>query len=141
MLLLLPLLVAGERGLLRQKLRAWTAMFGASLLAIGALYLPVSQIAAYIAIDLIAGAIVLRHPAGVAQKAIGLLFVMMVLFHIGFKLAGNPWNMGGYLNAQLVVGWLQLACLFAWGVDDVLGRAYRRYGIARRQAVARRSDR
>jgi hypothetical protein len=76
----------------------------------------------------------------VAQKAIGLLFAMMVMFHVGFLLADKPVNMGGYLDAQGIVGWMQLVCLLMWGVDDAAGRAYRRDGPDRDQVPARRGD-
>lgn len=103
-----------------QKLRTWSAMFVGSVVAA---FLPPMAIGAYIVIDSLSGGIVLSHPAGKAQRAIGLLFAIMVLFHIGF-LAFTLLNSGVpngelYLARQAQVGWAMFGLLFAWGVADV----------------------
>ena len=126
MVCLLPLLAAGSP---RQvfgfpipwgaKLRTWVVLFAASLAA----WVVISPVS-YGVIDAIAGYLVLRHPRGEAQRAIGFLFVGMLGTDIGFFAASalypGPHDLAGYLNFSALLGWLQWACLAAWGAGDVL---------------------
>lgn len=118
MLLTLPLMAAGP------KLRVWLAMLGASIAALLLPALPIGApppigtIAAYIAIDFIAACIVLKSPAGWVQRAIGGLFAGMLFFHIGFFVASDGSNVVAYVDKLTAIGWVQWACLFAWGLFD-----------------------
>jgi len=127
MICLIPLMFG------QAKARTWAALMGAAL---AASVLPF--MAAFVVIDLIAAAVVLRRPAGIAQRMIGLLFVGMVFYEIGFLLSDG--NQRGLLVASLVaLGWLQWAVLAGWGAYDACGYCLRRFGLARRSvAPARR---
>lgn len=97
------------------RLRTWAAL---SLSSLAGLLLPPVSVEAYIVVDLLAAALVLRRPAGCAQKVIGLLFAWMVTFHCGFIVSGqHDWV--SYYDRQAAIGWAQLACLAAWGLRDV----------------------
>lgn len=106
------------------RVRTWLALFGAGYLGhlanrnIGNVD---ALMTAYIALDLAAAAIVLVRPAGIAQKAIGLCFAVMVLAHVGvvFATAIGPISTVVYddLNARL--GWAQFLILLLWSCDDV----------------------
>lgn len=109
MLLALPLMWGGA------KPRVWIAMFAGS---IAALYAPF--VAAYMLIDLACSALVLKRPACQAQKAIGLLFVAMALFDLGyyFSMRADPMGFARFLSA---LGWIQFAILVCWGTYDRFG--------------------
>lgn len=103
----------------RQMLRTWAAVMGASVAA----YF-VQDIVAYMAIDAIAAAVVMARPAGYAQKAIGAIFVSMLMFDLGFFLSPhNGWDL--FLLASTVAGWVQWLILGAWAGHDAWGRYYR----------------
>lgn len=117
MLLILPFIVWQAKFAM---VRTWAALMVNSLLA--GLF-PV--VAAFIVIDGLSAAVVLRRPMGLAQRAIGLLFAGMVLTHVGFLLSPQA---SGLLHwqANMLIGWLQFGCLFLWGafnaVEFVAGR-------------------
>lgn len=127
------------------KLRTWLALMGASLAAMA---FPPLSVGAYIAIDGVAGIIVLAKPAGPVQKLIGELFMLMVCFHLGFALSSAFWPVDGadqfYYQANAATGWLQFAILLGWGLWDagkaLVGVADRRR-IARAEILARAADR
>lgn len=98
-----------------EMLRTWLAMFGTS---IGALL--VQDVVAYIAIDAVCAAIVMARPSGLAQKAIGALFILMVMFDLGFFLSPRA-DWGMFANSLSVVGWVQWAILGVWAGHDVWG--------------------
>lgn len=128
MLCLLPLMADPA------KMRTWGALMGASLAAMFAPFL-----AAFVVIDLIAGAIVLRHPRGCAQRMIGLLFAGMVFFELGFLISdGNQRDL--LMTSLVALGWAQWAMLATWGAYDAAGYCIRRLGFARRSLVAERRD-
>lgn len=78
------------------------------------------QAVIYITIDLVAGWVILRKkPSGCAQKTIGVLFGFMATFSIGFFISSNGSNVDFYANTQGAMGWLQLACLALWGMNNV----------------------
>ena len=117
MLALLPLM----RG--RARLRTWLALMSACA---AAWIFP--TIAAHIAIDILAGAVVLKRPKGLAQKIIGFLFVAMILFSTGylFSSQSNPLSLQ---SGMIVMGWLQWAVLLSWGVYDLARDRRSRTGI------------
>jgi hypothetical protein len=117
MLMIAPLM----RG--HEMLRTWVAMFGAS---IGALL--VQDVVAYIAMDAICAAIVMARPSGLAQKAIGALFVLMVMFDLGFFLSPRA-DWGLFASSLSLVGWTQWAILGAWAGHDAWGH-YRSWSDA-----------
>jgi hypothetical protein len=101
----------------RQKQRTWVAMFGASV----ATYF-VHDPVGFLAIDAIAAAIVVARPSGLPQKAIGGLFVWMMMFDLGFLLSPHAgWDLFFTLSTGL--GWFQWMILAGWEGHD----AWRRY--------------
>lgn len=107
MLCLLPLMFGGA------KPRTWLAVMGSSVMA---MILPLSPIA-YLAIDIACGGLVLARPAGVAQRAIGLLFACMAIIDLGFLLSEQLAPMSYYWTLS-VLGWGQFAILACWGTHD-----------------------
>lgn len=106
----------------RQKTRTWAAIAIGSVLA---WFLPPVSVAGYLVLDTLSAALVLRKPAGLTQRAIGLLFAIMILVHAGFAISDQRgWSL--YYSLQEAVGWLQLSCLFAWGAYDGLVALLRR---------------
>lgn len=126
MLWLLPLLfvqVASGGGWPFHKLRTWAAVLGSSVAAY--LVTPTEGYApllAYALIDFSAACIVLVKPAGVAQRAVGLAYVAMILFHCGAGAGGNYSGDGFYRTFLISAGWFQWAVLLVWSGWDV-GRA------------------
>jgi len=110
MLMLAPLM----RG--RQKLRTWVAVFGAS----AATYF-VHDPLGYFVIDAVATLIVLARPAGLPQKAIGLMFVFMMCFDFGFMFSPR-YGEGLFISASVFLGWVQFLILGAWEGHDRLRR-------------------
>jgi hypothetical protein len=126
MLCLLPLMWG------QAKLRTWGALFGASLAALFAPFL-----SAFVVIDLVAAAVILRAPAGFAQRSIGALFVGMILFEIGFLLSeGN--QQGLMLSGLQALGWAQWAILATWGAYDAFRYCFRGAGPVGRSLPAGR---
>lgn len=111
MIALAPLL----RG--NQMRRTWVAMFGASV----ATYF-FHGVTAFIAIDAIAAALVIARPSGLAQKAIGALFVCMLLFDLGFYLSPQE-NVDLFRAILIGIGWFQWFILLGWTGHDY----WRRY--------------
>lgn len=125
MLALLLFLLCDRRNIGGPKCRVWLAMFGASL---AALYVPFA--AGFLVIDLLAGALVLKRPAGVAQRCIGLLFAGMAVFDIGYIIGGAQ-APGQFVQFMSLIGWLQFSILLAWGLYDRWGFDVRRAWIGR----------
>lgn len=96
-------------------LRTWAAMMGGSL-ATFTFHSPES----WFIIDAISAAIVLRPLAGLMQKAIGICFVGMMFFSLGFIIGGQA-DPALYRMALTGAGWVQWALLLGWTIHDVLG--------------------
>lgn len=106
------------------KLRTWVAMAAAGAIP---WLLPPMEVPAYIVIDALAGAVILRKPAGCAQRAIGACFAMLVMFHVGYLLsraAQEATDM--YYQANAITGWVQFVLLASWGLTDA-GKALLRW--------------
>ncbi len=127
MLLILPLMGRAP------KLRAWIAVMGSSVLA---WLLPLSP-EMYLAIDLACGALVLAKPAGIPQKAIGLVFANMALIDAGYIVSPQADHGILYYWIMLVLGWVQFAILATWGAYDAGTYIARRFGLAGRPVVNR----
>lgn len=86
---------------------------------------------AYIAIDLAAAALILIRPAGIAQKAIGFCFAVMVLAHIGVVGASlsGPVHTAIYDDLNTRLGWAQFLILLMWSCTDVGKTALRSLGF------------
>lgn len=95
--------------------RSWAALLAASLA--GKVF---PDPAAWVLIDLVAAAIVIFPPRAGFQKAIAWLFAAMMLFELGWLLSDRM-NSFIVVDAGAVCGWLQLAALLAWGVDERFG--------------------
>lgn len=117
------------------KLRAWLAVFASSVLA----WLFALKPEYYLAIDVACGALVLAKPAGVAQKAIGLIFANMALIDAGYIVSPQADQGILYYWLMLILGWVQFAILAAWGAYDAGSYLARRFG-PRRRPVAARAD-
>jgi len=100
------------------KLRAWVAMFLASVatfvLSPSADHMP---FAAYVCIDFLAGLAVLASPSGIYSRAIGVLFLLMVMIDAGAGYRGSD-GMGLYQTTMLFLGWAMWAVLLVWGAHD-----------------------
>jgi len=130
------------------KLRAWLAVFTASVLAF---YMPAIVAAqmgttliqatpgTYLAIDVLCGGLVLAKPAGIPQKAIGLVFANMALIDAGYLVSPQADHGILYYWIMLVLGWVQFAILAAWGAYDAGTYIAGRFGLAGRP-VAYRAD-
>jgi hypothetical protein len=103
----------------RQMLRVWLAMFGASVATFF-----VHDAVSYMAVDAIAAAIVMARPAGLAQRAIGALFIWMMMLDLGFYLSTHDgWEL--FVALSTLTGWLQWLILGTWAGHD----AWRRYRL------------
>lgn len=123
MLCLLPLMWEQVRLRDNRKIRTWAAMMGAS---VAAAFSP--SVVFFTVIDILAAAIVLKRPACTAQRMIGLLFVGMIFFELGFLISE------GHQQTVLVaalsgLGWMQFAILAAWGSHDAIRYCLCRLGI------------
>lgn len=130
MVCLLPLLAVGSPFNLwgirlpwGRKGWTWLVLFSA---AIAAGMFPGDSILPFMAIDATAAFLVLQRPRGETQRAVGILFIMMLFLHLGFYLAcrlqPGPHDFNGYAYANRLLGWLQWASLTSWGVGDALVR-------------------
>lgn len=118
------------------KLRTWAALFCSSLAG----WVAVSvyggvPVLSFIIIDILAGVAVLARPAGLAQRAIGLCYGVMILSHIGYKIALS-WFEGvvsstSYEAFMTFAGWAQLVILTAWSGWDVGRAVLHRAGFGR----------
>ena len=118
------------------KLRTWAAIFCSSLAAWVAMWfyggIPVLS---FVIIDILAGVAVLARPAGIAQRAIGLCYGVMILSHIGYKIA-LLWYNGivsstSYEALMTFAGWSQFVILTAWSGWDVGRAVLHRLGFGR----------
>lgn len=100
------------------KVRCWLAMMLASFTAYA--LQPVEghmPWLAYIAIDLLAGLAVLASPSGLASRAIGSLFLAMVIIDSVAGFRGSD-GTGLYQSTMLFLGWAMWAILMGWGAHD-----------------------
>jgi hypothetical protein len=103
--------------------KTWLVLFSAAL---AGMLFSADAIMAFLAIDALGAFFVLQRPRGEAQRAIGILFIMMMFLHLGFyaacRLQPGPHDLTGYVSFNRLLGWLQWAFLAAWGVGDALVR-------------------
>ncbi len=109
------------------KLRTWAALFCSSLAGwIAVANSEAVPVLSFIIIDILAGVVVLARPAGLAQRAIGLCYGVMILSHIGYKIAllyfQGVVSSTSYEAFMTFAGWAQLVILTVWSGWDV-GRA------------------
>ena len=134
--LLFMLLQRAEGSWPLHKLRTWAALFCSSLAGWFAVSFSGGvPVLSFIIIDILAGVIVLARPAGLAQRAIGLCYGVMILSHIGYKIA-LLWFNGvvsstSYEAFMTFAGWAQLVILTAWSGWDVGRAILHRVGIGR----------
>jgi len=118
MILLTPVMFSR---ITRQWHRTWFALMWASIAA----NIDPESLWANLAIDIIAGGIVMVRPAGDAQKAVAFCLGAMAIIDMGAALA-NPTYPGRvwYWHMQNTFGWLEWAVLAAWGAHGLgLGQA------------------
>ena len=144
-LLLFMLLQRADGAWPLHKLRTWAALFCSSLAG----WVAVSvyggvPVLSFIIIDILAGVAVLARPAGLAQRAIGLCYGVMILSHIGYKIA-LLWFEGvvsstSYEAFMTFAGWAQLVILTAWSGWDVGRAVLHRFGLAGLWWIKRRLE-
>jgi len=100
------------------KMRAWAAMFLASLATYAldpqAAHVP---FVTYACIDFLAGLAVLASPSGLYSRALGTLFLVMMLMDLMAGYQGQD-GAGSYQSTMLFLGWAMWAILLAWGAHD-----------------------
>lgn len=100
------------------KMRAWGAMFLASMATYAldpvAGHIPYFT---YVCIDFLAGLAVLASPSGLASRAIGALFLLMVMIDSVAGYQGSD-GTGFYQSTMLFLGWAMWAILLVWGAHD-----------------------
>ena len=123
------------------KLRTWAAMMLSSLWGMAAVSLTgdYTPVILWIIGDCVAGLIVIMRPAGLAQKAIGFSYLMLVLYHIGFLLSGGK-IIETYIEFQIATGWAQIAVLLLWSVADVGRHIGHRIGVVSNAPVIETTD-
>ena len=126
MLLIAPLMLGSGA-----RLRVWLVMVASSLFASLVPYAP-----AWMGLDLLAGWLVMRRPAGEAQRFIGLLFAAMAMFDIGFIIGGGS-DRASYTGFLACLGWVQFLVLLIWGFHDHFGHRFRLPWGHRAQAAHR----
>lgn len=115
-----------------RKAATWSVLLAAALAGKWAAKLTMADVlAAFVAIDLVCGILILRviRPLGTAQKVIGALFVLMAVFGLGFYWSPRS-NWSQFALALSVFGWIQWAVLGAWTSHDI----WRTYRIGHRVA-------
>lgn len=116
MLALMLFLLFDSKGRMGAKHRVWIALFGASMATLYVPYLP-----AYVAIDILAGALCLwPKPIEIPQKLIGGMFAGMALFDLGYWIGGAH-SPGLFMQFSSLTGWLQFTILLVWGLHDRWG--------------------
>jgi hypothetical protein len=73
-------------------------------------------------IDAIAATVILFHPAGKAQSAIGLTFLLQIGVHAGRVLNGSQADLNLYWWGLSILAFLQLAIIGGWWVHERLSR-------------------
>lgn len=115
--------------------RTCLAIVGNWLLNTGFVLLSGNPTAAwwFAAVDIAAAAIVLRHPAGRVQAAIGWVYVAQIIAHFVFIVRADEAAAYDYWLLLTRLAWLQLLLLGGWSIG--------RWGkIARSRAVRRRAE-
>lgn len=93
-----------------------------------------------VVLDVMAAMIILRHPAGMFQAFLGVLFILQIAMHIGY--AAAKYQGGGdiytYYDALTYAAWVQLLVLSGWAserlVKNWLRRVWRRVAPHPRRA-------
>lgn len=121
------------------KLRVWLVIMMSWLLgmwAVDATGNP-SPIALWMAIDFAAAVFVLHlfRPVGFAQKLIGCLYTLMVVWHFVYA-AGDQEQPQLYFAFQIIVGWVQWGVLMIWSTGDVGKAIALRLGVNRHIDIA-----
>lgn len=104
------------------KLRVWLVLFASWLLGMWSVEATGDATPSFhwMAIDFAAAVFVLHlfKPVGFAQKLIGSLYTIMVVWHMVYA-AGGETNPPLYTWFQTVVGWFQWGVLMFWSAGDV----------------------
>jgi hypothetical protein len=95
--------------------RTFAAMFVASLA--GKVF---PDPVAWVLIDLIAAIVVIIPPRAGFQKVIAALFGFMLFLELGWMWS-HRMNVEYIVSAGSLFGWLQLAALLTWGIDERYG--------------------
>jgi len=95
--------------------RTWAAMLAASIA--GKVF---ADPTAWVLIDLAAAITVIFPPRKGFQKVIAALFGAMLFLELGWLLSERM-NVSYVVSAGSLFGWLQLAALLTWGIDERYG--------------------
>ena len=95
--------------------RTWAALLVASIA--GKVF---ADPASWVLIDMLAAIVVIFPPRIGFQKAIAALFAAMLFLELGWLLSERM-NVGYVVSAGSLCGWLQLAALLTWGIDERYG--------------------
>lgn len=95
--------------------RTWATLLSASIA--GKVF---ADPTAWVLIDLTAAVIVIFPPRKGFQKAIAALFGAMLFLELGWLLSERM-NVDYVVSAGSLLGWLQLAALLTWGLDERYG--------------------
>lgn len=121
------------------KLRVWLVIMMSWLLGMWAVDATGNQdpIALWMAIDFAAAVFVLHlfKPVGFAQKLIGCLYTLMVVWHFVYA-AGDREQPQLYFAFQIIVGWVQWGVLMIWSTGDVGKAIALRLGVNRHLDIA-----
>lgn len=120
------------------KLRVWLVMVASWLLGVWAVAATqdTTPTALWMAIDITSAVFVLSifRPVGFAQKLIGALYTLMVVWH-GVYAAGTGEQTPLYTWFQIIIGWAQWGVLMVWSLGDAGKVIAVRLGLVRRVAA------
>lgn len=121
------------------KLRVWLVLMASwmlGMLAVENTGNP-TPTALWLAIDFASAVFVLHlfRPVGFAQKLIGSLYTMMVVWHAVYAFSDQS-HPELYTSFQIVIGWVQWGVLMMWSTGDVGKAIALRLGISRHIDIA-----
>lgn len=122
--LLLALLLCRRAGMPSLTRTAW-ALIANCLCALVAIWIwGATPWRALFVIDAVTAYVVLRHPARMAQAAIGGMLACQVLAHLSFGWVGLSAGANYYLVSLNLIGWLQVATLSGGAIYGGGRKAY-----------------
>jgi hypothetical protein len=120
------------------KLRVWGVIFASWFMGMMAVVVSgeATPSSVWLIIDVLSAVFVLRifRPVGFAQKLIGSMYALMVMWHFVFIL-GDGGQAPLYTGFQILVGWAQWGVLMLWSSGDVGKAYYSRFGRIRAVGV------
>lgn len=87
--------------------------------------------------DAVTAAVILRHPAGRMQAAIGWVYIAQIIVHFTFAIRGDAAGEYDYWLLLTRLAWVQLIILGGWSIGR-WGKVARSHVLRRRAAMAGR---